>query len=185
MNTIPFDFSEEHSAMSRDNGAEFDDTGAYRLRLWRTWDRGPFGIVGYACWVMLNPSTADHTVNDQTIRKCIAFAKLWGFGGIEVVNVFALRSTDPKALYHHPDPVGPVNDTAIVKSVAGAGRVIAAWGNHGMLNSRGKKVRRLIAGLGDIECLGVTKEGQPKHPLYIPYSVEPVLLTSATPAGGA
>ena len=92
-------------------GAHFDETGAYRLRLWRRWWDGP-----YVCWIMLNPSTADARVNDQTIRKCIAFSKQWGFGGLEVVNVFALRSTDPKALYKHHDPIGPGNDSVISSS---------------------------------------------------------------------
>ena len=176
MSNLQFDFSEEGTEISNGSGAEFDDTGVYRLRLWRTWDNGP-GDVRYVCWVMLNPSTADHEINDQTIRKCIAFSKLWGFGGLEVVNVFALRSTDPKALYPHHDPVGPLNDEAIVSSASGAGRVIAAWGNHGALHGRSAQVRALLDGY-DVECLRWTKEGQPKHPLYIPYSVEPIPFTS-------
>ena len=153
------------------SGANFDETGAYRLRLWRRWGRG-----GYVCWVMLNPSTADHTVNDPTVRKCIAFSKQWGFGGLEVVNVFALRSTDPKALYPHHDPIGPGNDSVISSSAAHSSRVVAAWGNHGALHVRSAEVRKLLVPFG-AKCLGMTKLGQPKHPLYIPYSVEPVIFS--------
>jgi hypothetical protein len=124
---------------------------------------------------MLNPSKADHVENDPTVRRCIGFAEAWGYGGVDVVNIFALRSTDPLELYGHDDPIGPENDAAILSAAAGAARVVAAWGHHGALRHRGSDVLRLIERSGrTVECLGMTKDGYPRHPLYIRGSVEPV-----------
>ena len=119
------------------SGARFSPCGRYRYLLWRIWDenRPP------AVFVMPNPSTADEIKNDPTVERCERRARAMGFGGLRVANIFALRSTDPAALYQHADPVGPDNDAAIIESVAGAGIVVCAWGGHGNLNDRGAAVR--------------------------------------------
>lgn len=137
----------------------------YRYLLTRIWDPSVPPVV----YVMLNPSTADHAEDDATIRRCRAFAEREGGGGIVVVNLFSLRSTDPRALVHHPDPVGPVNDAFIRQAVTGAHRVIAAWGAAGVQDGRGERVAALLRRRGvDVQCFGTTSTGQPRHPLYLP-----------------
>lgn len=140
--------------------ATFSPCKVYRYRLSRDWGAGP-----RIFWLMLNPSTADESANDPTIRRCIAYSQAWGYGGLYVGNIFALRSTDPKALYAADDPIGPGNDEAITDMAAGSTRIVAAWGNHGRLRGRGAAVKRLLRGCR-LECLAYTRDGQPVHPLY-------------------
>src|SRR3989304_2617282 len=143
-------------------GAQLSADRLYRYALWRTWDEGD----GHAMFIGLNPSTADETVDDPTIRRCIGFARSMGYGGIYMLNLCAYRSTDPRALERVDDPIGPENLQFIEKYAKAAGRVIAAWGNHGW--SRGWETMRLLCSLGvDVWCLGQTKRGHPKHPLYL------------------
>src|SRR4028119_2392792 len=87
-------------------GAIFDPTRTYRYALWRTWDAARPPVA----FVLLNPSTADARRDDPTIRRCANFARTWGFGGLEVVNLFAFRATHPTDLKCAADPVGPQND---------------------------------------------------------------------------
>ncbi len=142
--------------------ASFDATRTYRYTLERHWaDEKP------AVFCMLNPSTADAFADDPTIRRCTAFARREGCGGLVVVNLFALRATDPKALYKHPEPVGPDNDGIVYEAQFQGGPVIAAWGVHGALNGRGVIVARLLEA-SDLMCLGLTKDGHPRHPLFVP-----------------
>lgn len=145
--------------------AVFSPCRTYRYVL-----RRPVGLGGGTClFVMLNPSTADETVNDPTIRRCMGFARDWGYGLLLVANLFALRSTDPRALYAAEDPVGPENDRHILAAASEAGVVVCAWGNHGAHLDRGRAVASLLKGEGvEARCLGVTGTGQPRHPLYIP-----------------
>ncbi len=146
-------------------GALISPCGAYRYRLWRRWAPGP----RIAVWVMLNPSTADGEQDDATIRRCIAFSRAQACDALDVVNLFALRSTDPKALYDATAPVGPENDDAIAGAVRAAAVVIVAWGNHGTLRGRGDIVLRQLRAAGAQPlCFGLTKLGQPLHPLYQP-----------------
>jgi hypothetical protein len=144
--------------------ATFSDCGAYRYDLSRGWAERPIVV-----FIMLNPSTASDLIDDPTIRRCIGYAKAWGHGGLVVVNLFALRSTDPKALYEHPEPVGADNDATLARWMGhrAVKRVVAAWGAHGALASRGDHVRQLARAAGrPLERLGLTKGGQPVHPLY-------------------
>jgi hypothetical protein len=128
-----------------------------------------------AClFVCLNPSTADETTDDPTVRRCIRFARRWGYSKLTVCNIFALRSTDPKALYLHDDPVGLENDEHIAREAARHDLVVAAWGNHGEIEiggvPRGRRVDRLLRASADggiIHALGMNGTGQPKHPLYL------------------
>lgn len=150
--------------------ASYDVSGTYRFRLSRVWDpRGP-----RVCWIMLNPSTATEEVTDPTVERTLRFSRSWGFGASEVVNVFALRATDPRLLREADDPVGPGNDSAIVAAASVADLVVAAWGNHAVLGGRSSVVADLIEGCGvALSCLRVTKEGYPGHPLYIRSDAEP------------
>lgn len=145
-----------------------DIEGEYRYRLGRTWD----DAASRACWIMLNPSTADATVNDPTIRRCIGLSRAWGYGSLVVVNLFALRSTDPRALRTHLSPVGTRNDEAIMEESARAGLVVAAWGTHGSLRGRHGYIREALA--TRLHHVGLTKEGFPRHPLYVRGDVLPL-----------
>lgn len=155
--------------------ADLSPDGVYRYSLARRWNEPmPERLPVLDLWIMLNPSTADAEVDDPTIRRCIAFSRSWGADGLRVVNLFALRSTDPAALQRHPDPIGPKND-ATLELLARAsrelgGRVICAWGAHPMATERARIVRRLI---GPAVCLGTTKAGAPRHPLYVRGDVQP------------
>lgn len=122
------------------------------------------------CFIMLNPSTADATQDDPTIRRCIGFARRFGYNALSVVNLFAYRATNPRMLLDlQPEvAIGPDNDRHIAEAVCGAHGVICAWGNRGALYDRGAIVADLIrAQCIDPECLGLTKTGQPAHPLYL------------------
>lgn len=148
------------------SGAILSECGRYRYRLWRTWDEENFLR---AAFVMLNPSIADAEQDDPTIRRCIGFAKSWGCGGIVVVNLFAWRSTDPKQLKSIIDPVGPENDRHIRRVLETCSPRICAWGNHGTLRRRDEAVKAIIRGVATgAECLRLSKDGHPGHPLYLP-----------------
>lgn len=127
----------------------------------------------------LNPSTADETQNDPTITRCIDYAMRWGFDSLCMMNIFGFRSTDPKGLRKYLNPIGDSNDLNLMevlkKCDVGGGLVLAAWGNHGALKERGYQVARLAVFLDvPLHCLGVTKLGHPKHPLYLSKELLPV-----------
>lgn len=141
--------------------------GPYRYLLTRSWGPGP-----KVCFVMLNPSTADASVDDATIRKCIAFARRWGFDGIEVVNVYAFRATDPVDLFKADDPVGPLNDGYIMDVTKRCAKIVVAWGAHAR-EPRVEQVKYLFKCCKvKAEAFTLTKNGSPKHPLYVKYETE-------------
>lgn len=131
----------------------------YRYALWRRWSHGP-----QVLFVMLNPSTADATADDPTIRRCIGFAKAWGFGSLAVGNLFSFRTVSPRILRQSAEPIGKSNDLWLCKLKEESTMTIAAWGNHGTLRMRGHTVRSQF---GELHSLGLTKAGQPRHPLYV------------------
>jgi len=147
--------------------AVFSDTdiskARYRYRLTRAWGTGQ----GRICFIMLNPSTATADISDPTVRRCEKFARRWKFAVLNVVNIFAIRSTNPRALYGAVDPVGPENDSWICKTASDSDLVIAAWGVHGVHMGRGKYVADMVSKITQLRCLGQTKEGFPRHPLYL------------------
>lgn len=148
-----------------ERAAVFDGSGRYRYALTRRWASG--GRT--AAFVLLNPSTADAQRDDPTIRRCMGFARAWGFAALEVVNLFAWRATRPQALRQAAAPVGPENDAHLLRAARGAGRVVLAWGIHGALDGRAAAVCALLAGAGlRPRCLGHTRNGQPRHVLYLP-----------------
>ena len=141
------------------SSAAFSKCRRYRYALWRQWAEGPRVL-----FVMLNPSTADETVNDPTIRRCISFAKAWGYGSLVAGNLFALRTPSPAVLKKNANPVGPRNDAWLRRLLAESNFVVAAWGNHGQYRNRSDQVRKWLP---RFHVLGITKQGEPRHPLYV------------------
>lgn len=136
--------------------------------MWRVW-----GYPQHMCmFVGLNPSAADEINDDATLRRCIRFARRLGYGGIYIVNLFAWIARDPQDLKRALDPVGKENDAYISKIAERSETVVLAWGVHGGFQGRALEV--LGSGvLGtELYCLGRTKEGHPRHPLYLPAEVE-------------
>lgn len=158
---------------SIERAALLSDDGVYRYSLSRTWDDG-----ARVLWIMLNPSTADALVDDPTIRRCMGFARRWGYGGLDVVNLFALRSPHPETLRHHAargdDVVGPDNDRVIAEHIARSTIALAAWGSQPRIETRvATVVGMLHAHARPPLCLAVTKTGHPVHPLYQPGAAVP------------
>lgn len=152
--------------------AVYSDCMAYRYVLTRVWQEDG----QKALFVMLNPSTATEVQNDPTVERCERRARALGFGAFRVCNIFAYRATDPRDMRAQADPVGPQNDAAIIESAQWADRVVCAWGTHGSHLGRGAHVAGLLRGLAlPLYHLGLSKEGHPKHPLYIPYNEQPRL----------
>ncbi len=148
-------------------GAVMSIDQAYRYQLTRRWGDDEASVT----WVMLNPSTADADVDDPTIRRCIGFSRSWGFDALTVVNLFAYRATDPKALALADEPVGQVNYRHVREAIEDSAGVVCAWGAHA------RKVRQFpytpdVRDLAarcrvPVFCLGTTKAGDPRHPLYL------------------
>lgn len=147
----------------------FSPDRVYRYTLWREWGDGP-----YAMFIGLNPSTADETKDDPTIRRCIGFAKDWGYGSLCMTNLFAFRATDPKVMMAADDPVGADNDTHLSQCAATAGVVVAAWGSHGTHSGRHRAVKTMLPNL---HYLRLTQDGHPGHPLYLPKTLVPIKWT--------
>jgi hypothetical protein len=148
--------------------AVMDKAGTYRYLLTRIWDTS----VPPMTLIMLNPSTADALADDATIRRLAGkngFARREACGGIVVVNLFALRSTSPKALDKHKDPIGWHNDLFVARAAREAKMVVAGWGAMGVLHDRGQVVAAALQTARiPVRCFGVTATGQPRHPLYLP-----------------
>ena len=150
------------------SSAILSEDRVYRYVLYRMWDRSK----DCAIFIGLNPSTADETKNDPTIRRCMGFAKSWGYGSVYMLNLFAFRATDPDDLVEAEDPVGPRNDSYIQIITKYNGIIVAAWGNHGSWLNRDRQIQAMLPGLYH---LGLTKCGQPKHPLYLSAATKPRL----------
>lgn len=151
--------------------AVYSPCESYRYLLTREWapERGR------VLFIMLNPSTATEVQNDPTVERCERRARALGFGAFRVCNIFAFRATDPRVMRAAADPVGPANDTAILDSLPWADKVICAWGTHGAHQGRGPQVEAILRKSGTaLHHLGLSKDGHPKHPLYIGYAVRPV-----------
>ncbi|MEL6607622.1 MAG: DUF1643 domain-containing protein [Pseudomonadota bacterium] len=151
--------------------ATYSPCERYRYALTRVWD--PDGRK--VAFVMLNPSTATEVQNDPTVERCERRARALGYGAFRVCNIFAWRDTDPRKMRAAAEPIGPANDAAITEAARWADDVVAAWGTHGAHLNRGPQVEALLRGTGcPLFHLGLSKDGHPKHPLYISYSQQPV-----------
>jgi len=159
--------------------AKISDCGCYRYRLDRGWD----ARLPRVCFVMLNPSTADGTDDDATLRKITAYAKAWGYGSLVVVNLFAWRSREPKALRQRGiDPVGgPVADLHLRAALTESDAVVCGWGGSVPPSSEARisDVLAMIIRAGhEPMALAVTKSGAPGHPLYLPGALTPTSLAA-------
>lgn len=150
--------------------ATFSRGRKYRYTLWRRW--GGLFHFGYAMFIGLNPSIVDETRDDPTIRRCIGYARDWGYGALCMTNLFAFRATLPTIMKAVKDPVGPRNMKILSLVAREASIVIAAWGIDGSHLGQDDKVRELIPKLS---YLALTQEGYPSHPLYLPKKLTPIV----------
>ncbi len=161
-------------------GAELSEFGTYRYALWRAWNPG----LPVAVFVMLNPSTADGTADDPTIRKCVGFAKRWECGAIYVVNLFAYRATDPKRLrgLDLDDRCGQHNGSHLRRALSRMcspgvvpGPCVAAWGRQPKRVLGDEPARLMSLARQErvqLQCLGTAQDGNPRHPLMLAYATE-------------
>ena len=155
-----------------DRGAELSPDGIYRYTLTREWEDGKC-----VAWLMFNPSTADSKQDDATIRKCVGFSKRWGYGRMVVVNLYALRSTDPRAIERAgASAIGPLNNYWIKEAIGESREIVCAWGCAQHISSINARINAVIATILEanvnmqLTCLGYRKDGHPRHPLMLPYN---------------
>lgn len=161
-------------------GCELSPNGHYRYQLFRGFKGGE--ELGRAVFCMLNPSTATDWIDDQTVRKCLGYTFLWGKGSLVVINLFAFRSRHPLNLLHEEDPNGPHNDGTIsavlARHEASRDLLVCAWGASGnktlrkRIEQRSLELWPTLAG-HEPQCLGLAKDGSPRHPLMTSYKIEP------------
>ena len=150
-----------------DSNAIFSEDRKHRYVLIRKWNLNKPSLM----IISLNPSTADEEINDPTIRRCIGFAKQWGFGKLFVTNLFSFRATFPKDLFNCENPIGDKNDYWIKKLSKEVDKVILAYGNQGKFKNRHKEILKMI---NNPYCIKKSKTGMPMHPLYLRYTKNPV-----------
>lgn len=169
--------SPAYDVLSR--SADISACRKYRYQLERGFVPEPVAVATVT-WVMLNPSTADGTVDDATIRRCMGFSTAWGYHHMKVVNLYAFRATKPADLWRADDPVGPENFEWVDRAAQAASRVILAWGAHGARDGRGAAMeQRLCERFQDsastlVMVMGRTKGKEPVHPLYLPADTFPM-----------
>ena len=150
--------------------ALYSDCETYRYALTRVWDDAAPKLL----YIMLNPSKATEVQNDPTIERCERRARALGFGGFRAANIFALRETDPHKMRKHPAPEGPDNAAVLKESCVWSDVILAAWGVHGAHLGQGPDTRDRLWDAGhELRHFGLTKEGHPRHPLYVPYAQKP------------
>ena len=151
--------------------ALISDCKKYRYILSRIWDSSLPSVT----FLMLNPSTADADKDDPTIRRCINYAKAWGFGHLDVVNLFAYRATDPKKLLESDDPIGEMNIYSIYTACKTGEYTVCAWGNSSIVDKLLRKFPdyKPLKDVENLKFLEMSKDGTPKHPLYLPKNLKP------------
>ena len=157
------------SAVYKD--AELSRDRLFRYTLSRSWQTLLEANDEILLFILLNPSTADENLDDPTLRRGMGFAWRLGYGAVVFCNLFAFRTPSPAKLKMAIDPVGPLNDEHILQEAKEAHTVVLAWGTHGTYRDRDKEVLELL-GDGALHCLGKTKNGHPRHPLYLPNNTE-------------
>jgi len=157
-----------------ESSAIFDRTQTYRYLLRRSWEQSKPCIA----FIMLNPSRADAQLNDPTIRRCLGFARTWGYGSLVVANLFGFRAANPKQLHQVEDAIGKECDRYILEAIALSRCTVIAWGNGGTLAGRDRTVLDLIR--TEVYCLGMNRSGQPRHPLYVRADTPLVLFSCKT-----
>ena len=146
---------------------KFSKSRLYRYSLRRSW---ALGTTNQVLFIGLNPSTADSTSDDPTIRRCAKFAKDWGFNSLEVVNIFAFRATKPKDLFEEPHPVGIYNDSWIKKATQRSSLTVACWGSAGIYRNRSEIIMDLV---DNLFCININRDNTPSHPLYLNSKLTP------------
>ena len=154
--------------------AVLSDCGRYRYALWRIWEE----CLPVVMFIGLNPSTADATRDDPTVRRCVDFARRWGYGGLSIGNLFAYRTSHPRQLMTAEDPVGPDNDDWLLRLNAQAQLTVAAWGDNGTYRGRHHAVIRMFPRL---YCLKMSSQGNPRHPLYLAANLQPQPIGEPSP----
>ena len=161
--------------MNIERKALFDATRTYRYQLWRDWDKDSLNgtaddlpnVDKFVLFIGLNPSTADETMDDPTIRRCIGFAKRWGYGSLCMANLFAFRATKPRDMMVVLDPIGPFNDEQLASLAIEADLIVCAWGKDGDFKARDEAGLSLLWNRRcKMTCFGFNVNGTPKHPLY-------------------
>jgi len=147
--------------------AIFSENKKYRYVLVREWDNNKPPIM----IISLNPSTADEKTDDQTIRRCVGFAKNWGYGKLFVTNLFSFRATHPRDLFNSKNPIGEKNDYWLRKLSKGVDKVVLAYGNHGKFKGRHNEILKIIE---NPYCIKKSKNNMPMHPLYLKYTDNPI-----------
>ncbi len=142
-------------------GAEFSDCRTWRYALYRVWDEALPRLGVFA----LNPSIADEVNDDRTVSRLQRFARDWGYGGLNMGNIFAFCATQPRVMKKAENPVGPENDVWLERLATDSALMLAAWGVNGRFRHRDRQV---LARFRQLRCLSVTKYGFPRHPLYVP-----------------
>ena len=156
-------------------GAVLSEDRRFRYALSRGSDLFALPKLGmqlrYCAFCLLNPSTASETLDDPTVRKCRGFAQRWGFNRYNIINLFALRATDPRNLRKAAAAGDDAeNDRWITAIARHAEILVVGWGNDGALRNRGQRVRAMLQGAGiPLHCWGITKMDEPRHPLYTRY----------------
>lgn len=152
--------------------AVFSECGKYRYTLERHWGTALDLVMTdgelHVLYLLLNPSTATAVEDDPTMTRCIAFAQELKCTGMVVCNIFAYRATDPRKMKRQADPIGEENDAWILHEAERADLIVCGWGNHGLHRNRGNHVAHTLTARGlKLWCFGITKQRQPKHPLYL------------------
>ncbi len=147
--------------------AIFSEDNIHRYALIHEWelDRPSLMIIS------LNPSAEDGELNNPTIRRCIGFAKRWGFGRLFITNLFSFKTSSPKDLFNSENPIGNKNDYWLKKLSKKVDKVVLAYGNHGKFKNRHEEILKIIH---DPYCIKKSKTGMPMHPLYLKYTEEPI-----------
>jgi hypothetical protein len=155
-----------------EKGADISADGLYRYSLWRIWEPTQPLVM----FIGLNPSTADATTDDHTIRRCLRFSSDWGYGGLVMTNLFAFRATNPTVMLAAPSPIGAKNDRVIMRWAQRASLIVAIWGTKGHYQERHQAIASQFPHL---YCLGVTKDGCPRHPARLRSDTELVMYSGS------
>lgn len=160
------------------NDCLFSPDRVYRYTLHRRWGEGDRAVQ----FIGLNPSTADEVANDPTVRRCINYARAWGFDRMVMTNLFAFRATDPKVMKAFSRPVGGNNDKILFDAAKQSAMTVCCWGTHGKHLIRDYAVKFLLRRF-DVHYLKLTKDGHPQHPLYLRKDLEPTIWWKGMPDG--
>jgi len=159
-----------HSVGGVESSALYSNCETYRYALTRVWDAARPRLL----YIMLNPSKATEAHNDPTIERCERRARALGYGAFRACNLFGLRETNPAALKAHAAPVGPDNDVVLLDACLWASDILCAWGVHGEHMQRSADIEAMLRATKEpLMTLGLTRQGHPRHPLYVSYATRP------------